>query len=111
MYKKTLVITALMLASTSVDDATAQQVTNSPSKVTAPPPPIAAAPKTAVSPTVGTREIDAQRSKSLSKASPAAASKLNRVGAEVKNFIEHWKQANKSTVNPVGNVQKTLKEQ
>jgi hypothetical protein len=56
------------------------------------------------------RAIDTQRSKSLNPVSPAAILKLNRNQAEHgSGWIEHWAQANTSTTNPVGNVQKTLK--
>jgi hypothetical protein len=94
-------LSALLLASTSAGPAEAQQ------KLSAPPNTKMMVVPSANSPSA----IDNQRSKSISQASPSARSKLNRIGAESHPWMEKWAQAHSSAVNPVGNVQKTLKQQ
>jgi hypothetical protein len=105
MDKKSIALSglsALLLASTSSGDAEAQQ------KLIAPSTNI---PKMTVSPSPNNaRAIDTQRSKSINQASPAASNRLNKVGAESVPWIEHWAQAHNSATNPIGNVQKTLKQ-
>lgn len=106
MDKKALALTGLsafLLASTSGGDAEAQQKLTSPPvnvpKMTVPPAPNNAA-----------GAIDTQRSKSISAASPAAVLKLNRIQADHgSGWIEHFTNGHTSTINPIGNVQNTLK--
>lgn len=97
-------LSALLLASTSGGDAEAQQ------KLTAPPVNV---PKMTVPPAPNNNAagaIDTQRSKSISAASPAAVLKLNRIQADHgSGWIEHFTNGHTSTINPIGNVQKTLK--
>jgi hypothetical protein len=53
--------------------------------------------------------LDIQRSKTINRASPAA---INKLDPETNNgWLEHWAQANTSAINPIGNVQKSLKQQ
>jgi hypothetical protein len=106
MDKKALALSglsALLLASTSSGEAEAQQ------KLTAPPVNV---PKMTVQPAPNNAAgaIDTQRSKSISAASPAAVLKLNRIQADHgSGWIEHFTNGHTSTINPIGNVQKTLK--
>jgi hypothetical protein len=97
-------LSALLLASTSSGDAEAQQKLIAPST---------SIPKMTVSPSPNNaaRAIDTQRSKSINQASPAAANKLIKSGASSEPWLEHWAQAHTSATNPVGNIQKTLKQQ
>ena len=95
-------LSALFLAGTPSGDAEAQQ------KLVAPSTNI---PKMTVSPSPNNaRAIDTQRSKSINQASPAAANKLTKGGASSEPWLEHWAQAHTSATNPIGNVQKTLKQ-
>lgn len=95
-------LSALLLASTASGDAQAQQKLIAPSTNV---------PKMAITPPPNNaRAIDTQRSKSINQASPAAITKLNRIGAESVPWMEKWAQAHTSETNPVGNVQKTLKQ-
>lgn len=95
-------LSALLLASTSGGDAKAEQ------KLTAP---SINVPKMATTPPPNnTRAIDIQRSKSINQASPAATNKLIKSGASQDPFLERWAQAHSSATNPIGNVQKTLKQ-
>jgi hypothetical protein len=96
-------LSALLLASTSSGDAEAQQKSTAPS-INVPKMTIAPLPNNA-------RAIDTQRSKSINQASPAAANKLIKSGASIDPWLERWAQAHTSATNPVGNVQKTLKQQ
>jgi hypothetical protein len=96
-------LSALLLAGTSGGQAEAQQKLIAPS---------INSPKITVSPSPNNAHgIDTQRSKSINQASPAAVNRLNKVGAESVPWIEHWAQAHNSATNPIGNVQKTLKQQ
>jgi hypothetical protein len=105
MDKKAIAISglsALLLASASGGNAEAEQKLITPSATT----------KTMIVPPAGSvRALDTQRSKTINQASPAAITKLNRIGAEIVPWLERWAQANTSATNPVGNVQKTLKQQ
>jgi hypothetical protein len=94
-------LSALLLASASGGNAEAEQKFNTPSATT----------KMIVPPAGSVRALDTQRSKTINQASPAAITKLNRIGAESVPWIERWAQAHTSVTNPVGNVQKTLKQQ
>jgi hypothetical protein len=105
MDKKALALSglsALLLASTSSNNAQAQQ------KLAAPPVNV---PKlTASPPSSAASAVNTQRSKSINPASPAAVMKLNRIQAEhTSGWIEHFENGHSSTTNPIGNVQKTLK--
>lgn len=111
MSKKTIALgglSALLLAGTPNGDAQAQQKLTTPStsipKMTASPPP-------SPPPNNAARAIDTQRSKSIIQASPAANNKLIKSGASQDPFLERWAQAHSSATNPIGNVQKTLKQQ
>jgi hypothetical protein len=56
--------------------------------------------------------LDIQRSKTINQASPAAINKTSKNAADIKTpWLEKWAQANTSAINPVGNVQKSLKQQ
>src|ERR1700694_5515218 len=106
-------LSALLLAGTAGGDAEAQlQKSTTPSinapKMTAPPAAMAGAKLTASSDTT-LGAIQNQRSKSIGAASPAAVLKLNRIQADHDSgWIEHFTNGHASTVNPIGNVQKTL---
>jgi hypothetical protein len=107
MDKKTAALStlsAMLLASASGGDAEAQvQKSTTPLNV----------PKVTVAPPANTAAaINAQRSKSIGAASPAAILKLNRNQAEhTSGWIEHFTNGHTSATNPIGNVQKTLKPQ
>jgi hypothetical protein len=95
-------LSALLLASTSGGNAEAQQKLTTPSANTK---------MMILPPANSVRTLDTQRSKTINQASPAAINKLNRIGAESVPWMERWAQAHTSATNPVGNVQKTLKQQ
>jgi hypothetical protein len=104
MDKKAIALTglsALLLTSASGGIAEAQQKLSAPSnsKITVLP--------VVTSPTA----IDNQRNKSITQASPSAKGRLNRIGAESVPWLERWAQAHTSVSNPVGNVQRTIKQQ
>jgi hypothetical protein len=98
-------LSAMLLASASGGDAKAQLQKS--------PTPSVNVPKMTIAPPVNAAAaINAQRSKSISAASPAAVLKLNRIQADHgSGWIEHFTNGHTSTTNPVGNVQKTLKSQ
>jgi hypothetical protein len=119
MDKKAIAIgglSALLLASASGGKAEAEQKLAAPPvnvpKMTIAPPAAMAGQKVPASSNTTLGAIQTQRSKSISAASPAAVVKLNRIQADHDSgWIEHFTNGHTSTINPIGNVQKTLKSQ
>ena len=119
MDKKAIAVSglsALLLASASGGNAEAEQKLTTPSinvpKMTVAPPAAMAGQKVPASSGTTLGAIQTQRSKSIGAASPAAVLKLNRIQADHDSgWIEHFTNGHTSTINPIGNVQKTLKSQ